>query len=293
MHPEFSSPDADVILAAKDQTALFRVHSYTLKTTSGWFRSLFSLPQRPLSPSTSTSSALTLVPSMSTSTTHPDTIALDEDAPTLEALLRMVCGQPITPPQTHDALDALLFAAEKYDMPGPLALLRILLAVPPLSAEPLRIYAAASRFGWDAEARAASAQTLAMDVHDAAHGPVLRKLSTDAVLALFALHRDRREGLRRRLDEPPFVGAGMQTCPRCRRPIDHCAWRELKYRVILEMDIRPLGDTVNAGLLEWTEAKACWEAKCPGTECACVLYDKGETLRLMRECIESLPKTVS
>lgn len=43
-HGLFSSPEADVILAAKD-SVLFRVHSQTLKTTSGFFRTMYSLPQ--------------------------------------------------------------------------------------------------------------------------------------------------------------------------------------------------------------------------------------------------------
>jgi hypothetical protein len=44
-HPEFSSEEADVILAAKESTMYFRVHSFTLKSTSGFFNTMFSLPQ--------------------------------------------------------------------------------------------------------------------------------------------------------------------------------------------------------------------------------------------------------
>ncbi|KAH7923414.1 hypothetical protein BV22DRAFT_1036347 [Leucogyrophana mollusca] len=273
-HPQFASPDADVILGAKDRT-LFRVHSYTLKTTSGWFRALFSLPQRATTPST------------------PEVIHLEEDAFTLESLLRMICGLPINLLSSYDEVDSLLFAAEKYDMPGPASLIRILVMTPPLLDQPLRLYAAASRFGWESEAKHASAQTLTLNIHAPEYRPTLRKLDTDAVLNLFQLHRDRREGLRRRLDEHPFVGSNVVAfCPRCRRQIDHHTWRELKYKVILEMDVRPLGDTVlNIGLSEWVEARACWDAKCPNPECACVLYDKAETLRLIRECVDGLPKT--
>jgi hypothetical protein len=62
------------------------------------------------------------------------------------------------------------------------------------------------------------------------------------------------------------------------------------------MDVRPLGDTVvDVGLTDWPEAIACWDAitKCPNTEWTYVLYDKVETrtLRLIRDCIDSLPKT--
>ncbi|KAH7903942.1 hypothetical protein BJ138DRAFT_1167363 [Hygrophoropsis aurantiaca] len=292
-HPCFASPDADIILGAKERT-LFRVHSYTLKTTSGWFRSLFSLPQRPSTSPSATSGFTSASTSGFTSTSFSaEVIHLDEDAHTLESLLRMICGLPVHAPTSYDAIDALLFAAEKYDMPGPISLLRILVLTPPLLDQPLRLYAAASRFGWDPEARQASAQTLTLNIHAPEHRATLRKLDTDAVLALFELHRARREGLRHRLDEHPFVGSTVVAfCPRCRRQIDHHTWRELKYKVILEMDTRPLGDTVvGVGLLEWPEARACWEAKCPNGECACVLYDKTETLRLIRECVDGLPKT--
>ncbi|KAG0704732.1 hypothetical protein DFH29DRAFT_910688 [Suillus ampliporus] len=228
-HTFFSSPDADVILGANDHT-LFRVHSWTLKTTSGWFRSLFSMPS--------------------------------------------------TEPQ-------------KYDMPGPVSLIRILVMTPPLLDQPLRLYAAATRFGWEEEAKYASAQSLTLNIYAPEYQATLRKLCTRAVLDLINLHRNRREGIRNRLNEQPFVtGSTVASCPRCRWKIDHHTWRELKYKVVMEMDVRPLGDTVvDVGLIAWPEANACWDAKCPNTECTCVLYDKSETLRLIRECIDSLPKT--
>ena len=77
-HPLFSSPDADVVLASKDQTQ-FRVHSYTLKTTSGCFRGMFSLP------------------TSSQASTGFEVIRLEEDSDTLERLLRMICGLPVSP----------------------------------------------------------------------------------------------------------------------------------------------------------------------------------------------------
>jgi len=272
-HSLFSSPDADVILGANDHT-LFRIHSWTLKTTSGWFRSLFSMPR--LNPECD----------------NPETINLDEDSYTLESLFRMICGLPINPLTSYDEVDTLLFTAEKYDMPGPISLIRILVMTPQLLGEPLRLYAVASRFGWEEETKFASTQSLALNIYAPEHQAALRKMNTSAVLDLMHLHRSRREGIRRRLDESPFVtGTSVPHCPRCGRMISHHTWRELKYRVVLEMDVRPLGDTVlNVGLVEWSEARACWDAKCPNTECNCVLYDKTETLRLIRECIDGLPK---
>ncbi|KIK98557.1 hypothetical protein PAXRUDRAFT_800637 [Paxillus rubicundulus Ve08.2h10] len=271
-HPAFDSPDADVVLVSKDLVQ-FHVHSFTLKTTSGWFRSLFTLP-RP---------------------SPPETIHLDEDSSTLELLLRMVSGLPIQPLTSHDTVDAIIYAAEKYDMPGPISLVRIAVLTPPLADQPLRLYAAAARCGWTEEAKVASQRTLSMNLWEDDNWEMLAKVDVRTALALLKLHRARREGLRKRLDEFPFIGGNaIALCTRCRRPIDHHTWRELKYKVTMEMDARPLGDTVlDDGLTEWPEAKACWDAKCPYTECEVVLYHKAETMRLIRECIESLPKTTS
>jgi hypothetical protein len=274
-HPLFCSPDADIILGAKGGP-LFRVHSYTLKTTSGWFRTMFTLPQSAPSPDAPI-----------------DVIYVDEDADTLEPLLRMVCGLPILPLDSYDVIDSLLHAAEKYDMQGPMSIIRMLTMTPPLLDHPLRQYSTACRYGWEKEAKFASTQTLSYNLHDAEHRPFLQSLGTDAILNLFDLHRARREGLRQRLDHPPFVGGGTALCHVCRERIDYHTWRELKYKVILEMDIRPLGDTIiNSGLLDWPEARACWDAKCPNPTCERVLYDRAETLRVIKDCIEGLPQCI-
>jgi hypothetical protein len=275
LHPLFSSPGGDVILGATGGTVLFRVHSYTLKTTSGWFQTMFSLPQK-------------RAPSP---TDH--IIYVDEDAQTLEYLLRMICGLPILPVNSYDLIDSLLYAAEKYDMPGPMSIIRVLVMTPPLLDQPFRLYAVACRFGWDSEAKFASTRTLIYNLYDRDVRPLLQRLATDAVLNLFELHRTRREGLRQRLNEPPFVSGGTASCIECHELVDYHTWRELKYKIVMEMDVRPLGDTVvNQGLVGWPEAQACWNAKCPNGSCGRSLYDKTETLRVVCECIDRLPDSI-
>lgn len=271
IHPLFSSSDGDVTLGAKGGT-LFCVHSYTLKTTSGWFRAMFSLPQDS-TPST------------------PVVIHLEEDVQVLESLLRMICGLPILRPDSYDTVDSLLYAAEKYDMPGPASIIRHLVMTPPLTDEPLRLYAIACRYGWEEEAKIASEGTLQYDLHAPEHRSSLQRLGTEAILNLFELHRSRREGLRARLNQPPFIEGRVRPCgaPHCASPVDYHHWRELKYKIILEMDVRPLGDTISIGLNEWPEASACWGAKCSNVKCGHILYDKTETLRVMQECIQDLP----
>ncbi|KAG1793342.1 uncharacterized protein HD556DRAFT_1479438, partial [Suillus plorans] len=234
-----SSLDANVVLGAKDHT-LFHIHSWTLKMTSGWFRSLFSMPQQNPLPN------------------HPEFINLDEDSHTLESLLLMLCGLPVNPLTSYDEVDALLFAAEKYEMPGPISLIRVLIMTPPLLDQPLHLYAAATRCGWKEEARHASVQLLALNIYTQEHQPILRKLHMGAVLDLMNLHHNRREGIRQRLNERPFVTRSTTaSCPRCRWKVDHRTWRELKYRVVMEMDVRQLGDmVVDVGLTGWPEAIA-------------------------------------
>lgn len=273
-HESFNSPDADVVLGSKDRV-LFRVHSFTLKTTSGWFRDMFSLPQRG-----------------QTSDDHVD-VFLDEDASTLEALLRCVCGLTIPRLESYDVIEPLLFAAEKYDMPGPLSIVRAMVSTPSLLADPLHLLVLACRYGWEDVVQLAASQTLALNLSDEKYSPLLAKLSSIPLLNLFALHRSRRDTLSRRLNEAPFVSDGVEsTCSHCGSAVDYHTWRELKHRVFMEMDVRPLGDTVlDPGLSDWPEAQRCWAAEC--VKCHRVLYDKKETLRVIRERIEELPTTLS
>ncbi|KZT24213.1 hypothetical protein NEOLEDRAFT_1094847 [Neolentinus lepideus HHB14362 ss-1] len=285
-HPLFSSDDADVVLGCKDGTTYFRLHSFILKMTSSWFRTMFSLPQQ--TPISATP------PEPSSRPGSSDIIHLDEDANTLEGLFRMICGQPIPRLDSYDIIEPLLYAAEKYDMLGPISIIRALVMTPALLQEPLRLYPIACRFGWEDEARLASAQTLTLNIHEPQYRPHLQKLATDALLDLFSLHRERRERLKQRLNETPFIDdRGPATCTACGFPIDYHTWRELKYKIIFEMDERPLGDTIcNAGLIEWREARACWDARCSNVACSRVLYDKAETARVIRECIDQLPTTI-
>ncbi|KAI0055747.1 hypothetical protein BV25DRAFT_1921545 [Artomyces pyxidatus] len=280
-HPLFSF-DADVVLGSRDGT-LFKVPSTTLRMTSSWFRAMFSLPQ-----TSATAQASTLA---------PDVINLDEDARTLEHLLRMVCGLTIPELDSWDSVEPLLYAAEKYDMPGPQSIVRALLRTPPFLDVPLRLYAAACRYGWASEARVASTLALTHDLHAPEHRAALLKLKTGDLLALYDLHHERRELFRTRLSEPPFLTDVQLTeayarCARCHEPVDYAAWRELKHVMVMEMDRRPAGDTIAAGLDEWPAAKACWAAKCKKVSCTTAVYDKVSTARAIQGAISALPNAV-
>ncbi|KAF9038410.1 hypothetical protein BDP27DRAFT_1347783 [Rhodocollybia butyracea] len=256
------SQNRDTMESDGAQTSVyFRLHSHNLKIASGFFRQMFMLPQN-------------------TQLDNNGILYLEEDEVTLENLFRMISGLSVPPIDSYDLVDPLLDAIEKYDTPGPLSIVRLLVMTPALLNEPFRLYAVACRFGWDDEAQYASSQTLAYDLHCPDVRPYLTRLSTNALLRLLDLHRSRREGLRQRLDDPPFVSGGLATCNNCNSTIDYHTWRELKYKIILEMDVRPLGDSISdEGLTDWS--------------CSRSLYDKSETLRVIRECIEKLPKMIS
>ncbi|TFK44501.1 hypothetical protein BDQ12DRAFT_21473 [Crucibulum laeve] len=274
LHPDFTEENADVVLAANGGNRLFRVHSIHLKKVSGFFRAMYTLPQ-------------------SSAPTKIQTVYLDEDAETLDRLLCMVSGLPLPPIESYDMIDAILYAAEKYDMPGPPSIVRVLVMTPPFLEDPLRLYGVACRYGWDKEAKFASTRTLSYNLYDPSLRPALQRLSSNALLNLIILHRSRREGLRKCLDTQPFVSGSDATCIQCQAMIDYHTWRELKYKMILEMDARPQGDTIlGAGLDHWPEAEACWRAVCPSANCRRFLYDKVETLRVIRDCIDALPQTI-
>ena len=68
--------------------------------------------------------------SSSQSSSANQIIHLDESADTVEALLRMISGVPIPSLTSYDAIEPILYAAEKYDMPGPLSIIRMVLMTP-------------------------------------------------------------------------------------------------------------------------------------------------------------------
>jgi hypothetical protein len=132
------------VLSSRDGV-LYSVPSMTLKMTSAWFRTMFTLPQG--SPPSSSRSQISTQQTAADSDT--EIIGLDEDASTLEALFRMICGleiptldmwdavEPVL--YTWDAVEPVLYTAEKYDMLGPASIVRALLRTPTFVDAPLRL----------------------------------------------------------------------------------------------------------------------------------------------------------
>ncbi|KAF9035177.1 hypothetical protein BJ165DRAFT_1355710 [Panaeolus papilionaceus] len=290
-HPCFTSPDADIILRSTQGT-LYRIHSYTLRSTSGFFDTMFSLPQPKVS--------RLLEGSGEPSTPAPTVLDVYENDFAMEHLLKIMCGLPIPKWNSFDDIERVLTVAEKWDTPGPISSIRSAITSPRfLEDYPLRCYVVARHFGWDAEAKIASTHTLTLNLYDPVHEPLLDLMSSRDVLLLLNLHRKRRDMFRDFLNSPERFAAGNSEPYHCNRcgvtELDNHAWKMFKNAMFLEMEKRPLGDTLGvvAGeTADWPEAKACWESQCSKPDCGGLNYDRIATLRQIRTCISLLPTTI-
>ncbi|KAE9396352.1 hypothetical protein BT96DRAFT_792474, partial [Gymnopus androsaceus JB14] len=195
----------------------------------------------------------------------------------LEPMLRLMSGLPIPFWSQRECdsdesnekyfveIEALLTLAESWDAPGPLSILRFGITSPMFLDQPLRLYAIATHFEWHPEAKLASKHSLGLDLYDDEHEEALNRLSSKHLLALLRLHRNRRNALKVFLDDPEVFSLGNADNSRCNcnGDIDNSAWRELKARIIREMDQNSRGSFVGSWEMEeWKESVRCWKAKC-------------------------------
>ncbi|KAH9475543.1 hypothetical protein JR316_0012658 [Psilocybe cubensis] len=282
-HPQFNSPDADVILVSSEDTG-YRVPHFTLRNTCGFFRGLLS-----------THNSSLVQPELGDRSFGP-IFDVDEKNKVLTKVLSMICGLHSDNWESIDEADDAILLAQKWDAPGPLSIIRSSITAPMFLADPLRLYAITTRQGWLEETMLASTQTLSLNLYDEEHRPTLEKMSASRLMALFRLHRDRRDRFKTFIDSDAIFDAGnaeKYLCPGCGEEMNNHTWRELKTRMFMEMDRRPLGDTLcGLEMEDWPEFIACWEAKCQKADCGRLCYDKLSTLRDIKNCIERLPSHV-
>ncbi|KAL1942829.1 hypothetical protein VTO73DRAFT_5069 [Trametes versicolor] len=139
----YCDPDADVIFRSCDAVD-FRLHKLILHKASPVFRDMFGLPEDP------------------TQRGIPQTVAMTEDAMTLQDLLSFCYPFPRPDFQNLDRLLSVLRASLKYDMAFLVGELgrHLKLFVP---AEPLRVYAIAYTMLDDADLARAAAKHLLHD----------------------------------------------------------------------------------------------------------------------------------
>src|ERR1700685_744291 len=71
----------------------YRIHSFILRCTSGFFRAMLTLPQV---------------------SDRPDSVTLDETSKVVGILLRMISGLEVPMWESYDDIEAVLEAAHKY-----------------------------------------------------------------------------------------------------------------------------------------------------------------------------------
>ncbi|KAJ6517894.1 hypothetical protein C8R47DRAFT_959925 [Mycena vitilis] len=287
-HPLFADPAADTVLRSAEGT-LFRIPAHVLRRTTGYFAA--TLPP---------SSALNI-----NTAQHPaQPIPHTEPAALLARALLILCGLPPSgPPLDFATAESLVALAAHWAAPALASYVRSAITAPPFLAQPLRLYALCARAGWADEARIAARATLSLSLFDEAkHGEVLRGMSVGALMELLRLHRRRRDLLDRMLsgktEAEDEAGIDLKEkvsgkCAACGAEGGNSLWRQYRARIFVEMDVRPLGDTVTgAGVDEWREALACWGAKCTEKDCGKALYDRDAILPEIKACIDRLPDTV-
>ncbi|KIY74174.1 hypothetical protein CYLTODRAFT_416431 [Cylindrobasidium torrendii FP15055 ss-10] len=310
-HPAFDSARADIVLQSSDGV-LYRIRSYTLRRTSGFFRTMFTLPQPssisspPCSPASDSSFASS---SATVCDEEEEHIPVHEPSKILTPLLLLLLGRETETPIHHwsfDKVESVLRLAESWDMPGPISLIRLAITAPVfLQAEPLRVFAIASQFEWEEEKACAARHTLRYDLlADRSLRSTLDRLSARDVLQLLRVRRARVEGFRALVDDVHRFSAGNNDsydCGRCSNSkLDNQTWKDLKQTMVQELEKRPLGDSVGGwlvggigartglGVMAWKEAEACWMAKCQNPECGSANYDRLTTLKQVRQCVDEL-----
>ncbi|KAI0940192.1 hypothetical protein AcV5_001366 [Taiwanofungus camphoratus] len=266
----FDFVDADLILRSSSPNAAdFRVHRSILSAASPFFRDMFTLPQ--------TAPACAQIPIVDVSESHAVT----------EALLRFVYPMPNPSIATLDELTLVLGAATKYDLTIAIESLRKLLVDPRfVEAFPTRVYAIASRFDLEEEAKAASRYTLAVSVLDCPLHEDLKHITAYSYHRLLDLHRRRAQAAQDLLQVSDDV-----KCMQCNGAsyaafIPPKWWRDFRERAKEELRVRPTTDVIFSMAFLAQSAQAGCE------RCAGSILDAHCFLEGLKKKIDDLPSTI-
>ncbi|KXN91882.1 hypothetical protein AN958_11184 [Leucoagaricus sp. SymC.cos] len=302
-HPKFNEPPADIILSSNPGT-LFRMPSITMRTTSGLLR-LFLADYEPVkvdSPHSTPEGHAS-----GTDTGSPmDVISLPFDDAPIERVLLLLSAQPTEPWMSFAELEAAVNVMDYLDTPGPISYVRVSCFLPTFLSEPIRLYGLGARYGWEDVIQHAAELTLSLNLFPPSSPSddesetdrkeiedQLTRLPSTYLYRLLKMHRRRRDNFRELLFSSDMFSVGNAAhvnCP-CGTEINNATWHELRARLVWELDQNPSGKTILAlEMEEMDESSRCWKAKC--SRCASLYYNRLETMKNIRACVEQLPKDV-
>jgi len=188
---DFDAPDTDAILCSSDGKE-FRVHKLILSLASPVFQDMFTLPQPTDSPS------------------RIPIVDVSEPSDILQPFIQYL--YPRSSPKISDiSMWPVLYAtADKYGAEGVTESMRDMLIPRFLDAHPLRVYALASHWGLEEEAKIASRRTLQMDISEEVPEEDARLMGGVACQKLYRLHLQRRDQARALVNE--HTHAWKQAC---------------------------------------------------------------------------------
>ncbi|KDR80845.1 hypothetical protein GALMADRAFT_241323 [Galerina marginata CBS 339.88] len=272
--PPFDNADANVILRSSDKEPVdFRAFKLLLSLSSPFFAEVFTLPQ-PNTPSAWSEERLDgagrAIP----------VVQMSEDSTTLHLLLGLCLPISIHETPRFSSLQDLQKVAEaalKFEMEGVLKYLRGELVTPRfIESQPLRVFAIAYRYGWDAEARKAARYTLRHSI-DIPFVSELEFISGATLYRLQEYHRMCGEVASSRAMLQPALAEDDDhwtwiTCKRCPAawsvqnntfPDARKWWVEWVEGIAQELQAKPWGETVRKwDLHEKALAKASDCPKC-------------------------------
>ncbi|KAH8111708.1 hypothetical protein DFH11DRAFT_1707252, partial [Phellopilus nigrolimitatus] len=176
-HDKFSYGDGDIVLASVDGIH-FRVHAFLLKIASSVFRQMLEIPRE-------------------LSEGSDDPIGLSEESSVIAFLLNTIYPAETLPiPTKFPFVWSVADAADKYDMPRVLDVLRIKVACSDyFLGRPLKLYGLACRYKWDEVIALATKRTLKFNISNPAYMADLEGLSARDLCALLSLRWKRKRSL--------------------------------------------------------------------------------------------------
>lgn len=203
-HPLFLLNDTDITLRSLEGT-LYGVHSSVLRSTCGFFATMFTLPQ-PIIPF-SKNQEQSLYPE---DTRYREPLDVYESDTTLPLILSLIINPHKIPQwENLDQAENILTIAEKWDANEIIEKIRpTLFGLHFCKHDPLRLYAIARHFDWHSEAREMPLHTFALDLRDSVYSNTLARISSKYLMPLLDLHERRKEAFRKLLNSPQRFTAG-------------------------------------------------------------------------------------